>query len=619
MHDEDLVFYDIECFRWDSLVIFKDIGNNILGKFWNNRDRQQAEMHYEDPGYSGPLPGDLPSGFEDVYKVIEGKTLVGYNNYNYDDKILYRMLNPAMAMQRYIYATNNAIIQNNGGNLPKISNPSLDTMQQIDVSRPSLKQIEGNMGRNIKETDVRFDIERPLTDEERALTEYYCGYDVKNTIEVYKLRKSSYFEIKEALIKMLPEESQKNAMKWNTTTISAAILTGGRNSAIWTHHKIPDQFWNDDFREHSGIDQKVWSFWDEAVQSPEATLGTGKTIKQKTSFGTYVFGLGGLHGAPDKPIRCGRCKHKDVASMYPSGIVTLKALEDVETYDSIRKERISIKKTDPVRAGALKLVLNSVYGNFKNKYSTLFNPLASSTICIYGQIALFTLCKELAEAGYEIINANTDGVVYRDTVKSTEDQDEEICDEWEKTFKGYRLDTDIFNQWIQKDVNNYIAVEEDGKVTVKGGETNKYQKDLYFKNNNARVVQIVMVEKLLHPEKDVLDLLLSHTNDHHLWQFVLKAGSTFVGTQDKAGHYLQKVNRIFAAAPAQYRTLPATKLYKVKMVNGIEAQINYPDVPEEMILWNDDVDKLPDFEKNVGIQFYYDLVNKKLKGWPDVY
>ena len=43
---------------------------------------------------------------------------------------------------------------------------SLDCFQQIDVSRPSLKKIEGNMGRMILESSVPFTINRPLTHEE---------------------------------------------------------------------------------------------------------------------------------------------------------------------------------------------------------------------------------------------------------------------------------------------------------------------------------------------------------------------------------------------------------------------------------------------------------------------
>ena len=202
MRDEDLVFYDIEVFRWDSLVILKDINNKILGIFWNDISRRDAEM-------SGGKYLDFPTGFEGIEPIVKDKILVGYNNYHYDDLILTYMRNGVRARCDLIYGLNNTIISGHNSGV-KADFKSLDTMQQIDISVPSLKLIEGNMGKNIKETDVAFTIDRPLTPEERKLTEEYCSVDVENTIEVYKLRKKSYFDVKESLVKMLDE---KNPLK----------------------------------------------------------------------------------------------------------------------------------------------------------------------------------------------------------------------------------------------------------------------------------------------------------------------------------------------------------------------------------------------------------------------
>ena len=623
MRDEDLVFYDIEVFRWDSLVILKDINNKTLGVFWNDISRRDAEM-------SGGKYLDFPTGFEGIEPIVKDKILVGYNNYHYDDLILTYMRNGVRARCDLIYGLNNTIISGHNSGV-KADFKSLDTMQQIDISVPSLKLIEGNMGKNIKETDVAFTIDRPLTPEERKLTEEYCSVDVENTIEVYKLRKKSYFDVKESLVKMLDEDLREYAMKWNTTTISAQILTKGKATTPWEAHRVPEELWSEEFRQSSGIDPKVWEMWEFVTSSLEASRGKGKSVKQITPFGVFVFGLGGIHAAPSKPIRRGKCKHKDVKSMYPSAIVRLNALDAVDLYDSLRLERVSIKKSDPVRAGALKIVLNSVYGNFKNQYSTLYNPMASSTVCIYGQIALFTLCKRLYEEDHcEIINANTDGVVYVETALSVPGKDEEICSEWEQQFRGFELETDYFTKWIQKDVNNYVATDDDGNITVKGADVNKYAKSNLFGPNNARIVQKVLVDKLLNPEQSIINILLGYLRltedpDENIrrearadWQFILRAGSTFEGVKDKTGDYQQKVNRVFAAGPN--RTLESTKLYKVRIQNGEESLVNFPDVPEEMLLWNDDVNKIENFVDQIDVNFYNCLIRKKLEGWPkDVY
>lgn len=591
METADLLFYDIEVFARDALVVFMDIEENEVAHFWNNRERKGI---------------DGLSGFEGIPKVIKGKTLVGYNNYSYDDHILTAMMNSAKNKPEYLKAINNTIISSGkyNGSISDLI-VSIDTMQQIDVSHPSLKQIEGNMGISIVESSVPFDIERALTDEEREEVLEYCRHDVRATIKVYKLREKSYFEVKDGLLKMLEDPTDKS-YRWNTTTLSAAVLLNKSSLGIWPKQKVPGKYW----RKVEGIPSEVWDMWEEQCSSTETVTGKGKSKTVKAYGCNFVFGMGGLHGAPPKPGRYYRVKHKDVASMYPSSIVHLHALGPAtEKYDEMRKTRVSIKHSDPVRAGALKLILNSVYGNFKNKYSSLYNPMASATVCIYGQIALFSLCRELHKAGYKVINANTDGVVYLENPELN-DEDERISEKWEQEFDGYTLETDYFTTWIQRDVNNYIAVEEDGKITVKGGDVNKYHTNKYFSNNSARIIQIAMVEKLVngtHP----LTTFAAHMKDPVLWQYILKAGSTYKGVQNKNGEWQNKVNRIFACVDDP--RIPHTKLYKIRWDDG---QVNFPDVPELMFIWNDDVNKLENFEDIIDQEYYFRLVTEKLKGWP---
>lgn len=599
MKHEDLLFYDIETFAFDSLVVFKDINNNLVAHFWSNPERGLAE--YENRQGVSDI---RPTGFEAVPELIRDKVLVGYNNYGYDDYMLTTMMNEASNLPSFIKRQNDRIISGKGATLKK--SPlirSLDCMQQIDVSHPSLKQIEGNMGRSILESSVPFDIQRPLTDAEKEEVLKYCCYDVQTTIEVFKLREYSYFDTKESLLGMIPEEKRESASRWNTTTLSTTILVGSKGPAIWTSHHVPAKYW----RNVAGIPDSVWNMWGELTASPEAVTGKGRSVKVSMYDCVFVFALGGLHGAPAKPLRTSNVKLADVSSMYPSLIKMLNGLgPSTELYDSIRQERLAIKHTDPVRAGALKLVLNSVYGLLKSPYSTIFNPMASATICIYGQIALFWLCRELHKAGYKIINANTDGVAFIDD-PALHDAYKDICKEWEWEFLGMVLEIDEFDDWIQKDVNNYIALH-DGKIKTKGGEVNKYHTDKFFSNNNIRIVQMAMVEYLAHGTP--IDRTLGkHLDNPMLWQYVLKAGSTFQGVQDATGEWQNKVNRIFAAREGYPGT---TKLYKIRQDGG---QVNFPDVPERMYVWNGDVEDIPDFAEMIDLGHYYDLVQKKLRGW----
>ncbi|MDT9121652.1 hypothetical protein RSW84_29815, partial [Escherichia coli] len=77
-------------------------------------------------------------------------------------------------------------------------------------------------------------------------------------------------------------------------------------------------------------------------------------------------------------------------------ILNLQALGPATNkYHEILNKRIEVKHKDKKLSDALKLVLNSVYGNLKNQYSLLNNPNAALSVCVYGQIALYELCKRL--------------------------------------------------------------------------------------------------------------------------------------------------------------------------------------------------------------------------------
>ena len=76
---------------------------------------------------------------------------------------------------------------------------SFDTYD--DMQPTSLKAFEGHRGRNIKETDVDFNIDRPLTDEELELEFVYCEFDVDATEDLFDLR-FDYFNTKVELGEM---------------------------------------------------------------------------------------------------------------------------------------------------------------------------------------------------------------------------------------------------------------------------------------------------------------------------------------------------------------------------------------------------------------------------------
>lgn len=598
--DDDLIFYDIEVFKDDSLVVFEDINGTEIAHFWNRHPETDR-------------PFDEPNGFENVLPLIRDKTLIGFNNYSYDDVVLFQMIEGLP--QTHIKMVNDRIISGQGYSLShderkKLECRTLDCFQQIDVSRPSLKQIEGNMGRSIIESAIPFDIDRPLTAAEKQEVLDYCRYDVLSTIRVFKERKHSYFEPKSKLCEKIPERLWSTAYRWNTTTLSASILAGEDMSPHPNLNPIRHLF-----RAVPGIPEDVWQMWEACERDDFEEISDKEKRFKMSAFGCeFVFGFGGLHGAPKDAKTYYDIKLLDVGSMYPSIIILFQLLgKSTELYDSIRKERLSIKHKDKVLSNALKLVLNSVYGQFLAEHSILNDPLASRIVCIYGQMALFDLCRTLDENGYQVMNANTDGVAFYDRSAGKRDglkDYEEIWKAWESQW-GLNLELDEFSKWIQKDVNNYLAVGKDGHIKTKGGDANKAFADKLFSNNSARIIQICLAEGLLNGKNPTLTVL-EHADEPALFQYILKAGGTYLGVVNDKGEPQQKVNRIFAAKEGtEY-----TKLYKKRADGGL---VNFPDAPERMLLWNGEVSSMTDPMNLIDFNHYINLARKKLASWGAVF
>jgi hypothetical protein len=551
---DNLLFYDIEVYSHNAFVVFKDINKKLKRVFHNN--------------------------FVGLSDFIKGKTLVGFNNHYYDDKILTYMLDLKTVQQ--IKTLNDAII---GGEdvrfVGKPKFPSLDCFQQIDVSRPSLKKIQGAMGRMILESSVPFTINRPLTQEEFDDVLNYCINDVDTTIDVYIKRLKSYFKPKISLVDMLGRE---DAIKWNTTTISANLLLK-RPLPKWSGIRVPE--WMLDL-----VPPDVKEFW----------LTKEKGTMTVFEFENAIqFAFGGLHGAHTSIKKVKGVKLLDVRSMYPEIIILLKVLGEqaTEIYKEILNKRIAVKHVDKILSDALKLILNSVYGNLGNEHSLLYNPNALKSVVIFGQIALYELCKRISPF-CTILNINTDGVAFI----PHNDGYIDAYQQWEKAF-DLTLEEKNFSQFIQKDVNNYIAVKTDGSLICKGGDVNRYEEDALFKNNNARILDICLVNHLVHGD-DIYQTLLDNVGNPHLFQYILKAGNTYKGSFDMKGNQYNHVNRVFAAKQEGFC------LFKRRHDDGL---VRFADAPINQFLWNQDCSELEAFEKIVDLNHYYQLVIKRLERW----
>lgn len=567
------------------MVVFKNIEGETVRVFSSSLD---GLGEYLDKGVlKGP-------GYKELEEFVKDKTLVGYNNYFYDDYILYAM--SKNLPQKILKQWNDSIIKNKSNvNMKKIQIcKTIDCFQQIDVSKPSLKKIEGNMGKSIVESEVDFDVDRELTPFENLETMKYCEYDVLNTIEIYKMR-HEYFDSKEKIIEMLGDNLKERAVKWNTTSIVGQMLRPKQKAL---HRRLVSDEWLE------LVPFKVAEMWRQLDTTIDFRFKQKKVVIN--DFGNSIeFGWGGLHGAPNGVFEARNVKLLDVASMYPNILINLNGLGDMtEHYKGVLEYRLELKHRGKKKEQApYKLILNSTYGLLNNQYSALNNPHLAFSICIYGQIALYNLCKMLSGVGCKIFNINTDGVGF---VPDNEENYKKVWKDWENMF-NLELELDNFKYWIQKDVNNYIAVDDKDSIKTKGGDVNKYHTDNFFANNDIRIVQIALVDKIVR-NIPIEETIYKNLDNPRLFQYVLKAGNTYQGTFDNTGKKLQNVNRVFAGKDTGY------EIFKKRMDGGL---VKFADAPGEMILYNGDLENmdLEKFKRELNVQWYYDLTNKNYSRW----
>lgn len=583
-----LLFYDIEVFHRAYFAVIIDEEGNVSKYFMDGKGQSR--------GYDN---------FKLARQKIKGATLVGYNNYFYDDKIFPLML--AEQDTESLKGISDKLISGSDTNIvTAMANKTLDCIQQIDVSHPSLKKIEANLGRSVFESSIPFDKTDDFTDTEVAETFDYCTYDVESTMKVYDLRKSNYFGAKDFLISMLPNNKQlrERAQKWNTTSIGAKVLLGNGSLDIWAAPYF---------------DRKELTAWDHPLYSEVPAevkamwiADNNQSITVHDFDNDIVFGFGGIHSVNTKKRVFENVTNIDVTSLYPNLIIKLNVLgEHTDKFATMVRERVGHKKTNKPLAAAEKIIINSVYGLLDSNYSPFYNHYAANAIRFYGQCILYQLAKRLSPY-VEIVQLNTDGMAFvindgqGDVVK-------DIYEAWSKE-QGLNLEPSHFDKFIQKDVNNYVGVKSDGHLKVKGKDVARYASDSYFRNNSTRIVDKAIVNYFVN-NVPIEQTVKENLDNPKLFQIVLQAGNTFEGTYDQNGNKYNKVNRVFAAKGGNVVQLlkryPADKVDK----NGKPKNpVKYPSAPENMVVYNDSLDgvnSVPD----IDVDFYVELCENALSNW----
>lgn len=197
----------------------------------------------------------------------------------------------------------------------------------------------------------------------------------------------------------------------------------------------------------------------------------------------FAIGIGGLH-SKEKDAYYEVTDNTmlidlDVTSYYPAIIIQNELYPEkygkdfIDLYKRIVADRVNAKRTgNKVRNETLKIVINSSFGKFGNKYSSLYSPKLLIQTTITGQLLLLMLIERFnAIDGVRVVSANTDGVVI-EAQKSALPEVGLVELEW-MLDTNMNLERSEYKKLLSFNVNNYIAVmKHSDEVKLKGAFSN---------------------------------------------------------------------------------------------------------------------------------------------------
>ena len=217
--------------------------------------------------------------------------------------------------------------------------------------------------------------------------------------------------------------------------------------------------------------------------------------------------------------------HWDIASFYPSIMDVYKIAPAhmnegvfVKLIHWLKETRVTAKHSKEdyidgipkdVLAQVLKIVINSIYGKLGFEKGDICDRIAVLKVTINGQLMIMMLCESLELAGIEVVSANTDGIVVK-LHKKNKAKFEEIADEWKRLTK-LDADSEEYRCYINRDINNYVIEELNGKVSYKGAlHPTMYAVDLQ-KGYDMPIVAKAVVDYFLN-DKPILETLYECKN-----------------------------------------------------------------------------------------------------------
>lgn len=592
------------------------------------------------------------------FLVNEVSVGIGFNSISYDYPMLNHLLNNVKphhsgdVINKHLKKFNDYIFSLDKPHVIRVKNP---VFVQVDLflihhynnkaKRQSLEGLQFELGEKvIMGTPVDFN--KFVEDEERAIIRKYNYYDAYTTYKFY-LRSLGQIELRKNLSRMF----NLNLINESDTAIGEKImfkLYEDKTDIKWyeiqqTKYQsfplyellLPYIKFN---TEKYGVVEKAF----------KSRMYNGGKIKfnHKIDGITYTFGLGGIHASRKGVFETTDdliIIDTDVAAYYPSipianhfwieqlgepFINILKYIVDTRKTNKIIVKDMTIDEKERVQAGVisdgLKLASNSIYGKSSDEFSKLLDIKYTYKTTINGQLSLLMLIEDLSinlKQPFKVLQANTDGfttLLHRSDVETYYD----LCKKWEKV-TGLELEFANYKKMLLRDVNNYLAQDEKGKIKSKGVyEIIKKigNSEVYHKDSSFRIVPIAAQEFLLN-NVSIEDTVMNNKEIRHFlgrekirnpWKGVVMFYENKSPFEEPVTVETERVTRYYVTRRADYET-QSGKFIKINLETGAKIGVHAQNNIKTMQII--DSEEIPN---DINYQFYIDeaikLVDPIIKG-----
>lgn len=569
-------------------------------------------INYEDDSDEVVIVNDRNKLIE-FYNKHKNDIFVGYNSRQYDVGIFKGLLD-----SMNVGYVNDKLIKEGKKVFQVVKNAKKYQLYDYDaiIKDKSLKLLEAFMGDDIRETEVDFDIDRPLTDKEIEQTLFYNLHDVKELKKVLKYTWED-FEGQLDIIDLynLPLENVSKTK----VQLASKVLN------VIDQHTMDDEFsirlpetiqLSDKYKfiPEWYMNPKNWRYKEhlhsESDQHNNQLICTVAGIP-------HVFAWGGCHGADDKQaIFEGIILHADVESMYPTTDIEYDLLsrkfKNPDDFRQMRDFRLELKDQKNSKNKSLKPMINGVYGGSKDRNGAMYDPLMANLTCIFGQLFILDVIDKI-EPYCRLLQTNTDGIF---VLCENEEMKNKVIETVNSVGErlGMKFEIEEYSKLIQKDVNNYIAVTKDGELECKGAMV-KHNKPL---DNNLPILNDAVRNYLAYGI--TIEKTINECDELIKFQNVIKLSAKYkevwlgnvITTGDKVtsvnGELLKgKVHRTFAS-----KRVEDGGIFKSKIKKGVKTYEKFANTPDHLFIDNSDIhDK--DIPEYLDKQFYINEAKKRVE------